>query len=327
MSLPASQPLIRVLYDESRPDLREPARPRPVRLYLWEPSRARDTPAPLVVVSHGTGGSGSEMEWLVRPLHEAGLRVLALDHHGNNFVGGYEPEGFLHVWDRPQDVTFALDALDREQPLGPVGVVGFSLGGYTAAALAGARVDPRILWALRTGAVPMPEIPEFPGAMEALRKKYPEDEAARRTVDGAGGDFSDARVRAVFLLAPGLGGFVTRESLEAVRVPVGIRWGGADTVNPYEADTRPYLEHIPTASGRSAGPAVRHDDFFAPEPADPTARVRVGGEAAAFFLEHLDAPAPWSDPARAVSGQRLASRSSSGAGTRLGSRAPTSTRP
>lgn len=281
------QPLIRVLHDESRRDLRDPTRPRPVRLYLWEPDRPRTAPAPLVVVSHGTGGSGSSMEWLVRPLHEAGFRVVALDHHGNNFVDGYEPEGFLHIWERPRDVSFALDALAREQLLGPVGVTGFSLGGYTAAALAGARVDPRILWTVLSGTIPLPEIPEFPGALEALRKKHPLDEWSPRALDAASADLSDPRVRAVFQVAPGAGGLVTPESLATVRVPVGIRWGGADTVNPYDVDTRPYLEHIPTASGASAGPAVRHDDFFAPEPADPTARVRVGREAAAFFRQHL----------------------------------------
>ncbi|MER5740044.1 hypothetical protein ABT117_30855 [Streptomyces sp. NPDC002262] len=58
-------------------------------------------------------------------------------------------------------------------------------------------------------------------------------------------------------------------------------------LGPYDVDTRPYLEHIPTASGGSAGPDVRHDDFFAPEPADPTVRVRVGTEAADFFRQHL----------------------------------------
>ncbi|MFF0000808.1 alpha/beta hydrolase family protein [Streptomyces avermitilis] len=281
------EPLIRVLHDESRRDLREPDHPRPVRLYLWEPCRPVAVPAALVVVSHGTGGSGSAMEWLVRPLTEAGFRVAALDHHGNNFVDGYEPEGFLHVWERPRDVSFALDVLAREQPLGPVGVAGFSLGGYTAAALAGARVDPQILWAVLTGTVPLPEIPEFPGALEALRKKYPEDESSRRALDAAAADLSDPRVRAVFQVAPGVGGLVTPASLATVQVPVDIRWGGADMVNPYEVDTRPYLEHIPTASGRSAGPDVRHDDFFAPEPADPAVRVRVGKEAAAFFLQHL----------------------------------------
>lgn len=88
-------------------------------------------------------------------------------------------------------------------------------------------------------------------------------------------------------MAPGFGSLVTPESLGTVRVPVGIRWGGADTIAPYEEDTRPYLEHIPTASGRSAGPEVRHDDFFAPGPADPAVRVRIGREAAAFFQRHL----------------------------------------
>lgn len=284
-------PLIRVLHDESRPDLRNPAGPRPIRLYLWEPEHPPAAPAPLVVVSHGTGGSGSNMDWLVHPLREAGFRVLALDHHGNNFIDGYEPEGFLHPWERPRDVSFALDALARERPLGPVGAAGFSLGGYTAVALAGARIDPQIVWAVFTGALPLPEIPEFPGVLEALRKKYPVDESSRSALNAAAADLTDPRVRAVFQVAPGVGALVTPESLATVRVPVGIRWGGADTVNPYEVDIRPYLEHIPTASGHSAGPDVRHDDFFAPEPSDPAVRVRVGKEAAAFFLHHLDAPA------------------------------------
>ncbi|WP_327302391.1 hypothetical protein OG730_01550 [Streptomyces sp. NBC_01298] len=204
-----AEPLIRVLHDASRPDLREPARPRPVRLYA------------------------------------------------------------------------------KEQPLGPVGVAGFSIGGYTAAALAGARIDPGILLAVANGQAPLPEIPEFPGVLEALRAKYAQDEVPERTLAPAGDDLTDSRVRAVFLVSPGVGAMVTRESLEAVRVPVAIRWAGADTITPYEIDTRPYLDHIPTASGRSVGPAVRHDDFFAPEPADPTARVRAGEDAAAFFLEQL----------------------------------------
>ncbi|MFJ4584570.1 alpha/beta hydrolase family protein [Streptomyces echinatus] len=281
------EPLIRVLHDESRADLRAPDRPRPIRVYLWEPRHPSPAPAPLVVVSHGTGGSGSAMGWLVRPLCEAGFRVVALDHHGNNFIDGYEPEGFLHVWDRPRDVSFVLDTLAREQPLGPVGAAGFSLGAYASVALAGARLDPRTLMAVLTGAVPLPEIPEFPDVLEALRKKHPDDDSSRRALDRAGADHSDARIRAVFQVAPGVGALVTPESLATVRVPVEIRWGGADTIAPYDLDTRPYLDHIPTARGRSAGPDVRHDDFFAVIPADPAVRVRVGEEAAAFFLQHL----------------------------------------
>ena len=78
------------------------------------------------------------MRWLVEPLVAAGFRVIAVDHHGNNYVDGYEPEGFLFVWERPRDLTFVLDVLADEQPHGPVGAAGFSVGGYTLAALAGA---------------------------------------------------------------------------------------------------------------------------------------------------------------------------------------------
>jgi predicted dienelactone hydrolase len=283
-----SGPLIRVMHDESRRDLRDPGRPRPIRLYWWEPTDPVAVPAPLVVVSHGTGGSGSDMEWLVRPLVEAGFEVAALDHHGNNYVDGYEPEGFIHVWDRPMDVSFALDALASERPSVPVGVAGFSLGAYTATALVGARVNSHILQAIWSGAIPLPEIPEYPGVLDALRTKYG-DGPWQQAVAGAGDDYSDDRVRAVFLVAPGVGRFLTAESLAAVRVPVAIRWGGSDSINPYEQDTRPYLDCIPTATGQSAGAEVRHEDFFAPEPANQTVRFQVGAQAAGFFLEHLAA--------------------------------------
>ncbi|GAA3835710.1 alpha/beta hydrolase family protein [Streptomyces phyllanthi] len=278
------EPLVRVLYDESRRDLREPGRPRPVRLYVWEPRDPVAVPAPLVVISHGSGGSGSDMGWLVHPLVESGFRVAALDHHGNNFVDGYEPEGFLHVWEQPRDITFALDALAREQPLGPVGAAGFSMGGYTVAALAGARIDPQVLLGIAMGAAPMPALPEFPDALDALLKKYSELELLS-ALESAAADLSDPRIQAVFQVAPGIGRFLTPESLRTVRVPVEIRWAGADTISPYEEDTRPYLEHIPTADGCSAGPDVRHEDFIGPDPA--AVRLRVGKEVTAFFVQHL----------------------------------------
>lgn len=51
-----------------------------------------------------------------------------------------------------------------------------------AVALAGVRVDTQILWAVMSAAVPLPEIPEFPGALEVLRKKYPLDESLRHAL-------------------------------------------------------------------------------------------------------------------------------------------------
>ncbi|MFI8253235.1 alpha/beta hydrolase family protein [Streptomyces filamentosus] len=273
-------PSSRVLFDGSRENWRKPGRPRPVRVYVWEPEGPA---AGTVVVSHGTGGSGADMGWLAAPLRAAGFRAVALDHHGNNHVDGYEPEGFVHVWERPRDVSFVLGALGAEGPLGPVGVAGFSAGGYTGAATAGARLDTGVLEAVLAEEVPLPAVPEFPGLLEALRAKRPGEPLPA----AAGADLTDSRVRAVFQVAPGMGRLVTPESLAGIRVPVGVRWAGADDICPYDLDIRPYLEHVPTADGVSVGPAVRHDDFFADEPADPTARVRAGADAAAFFTEHL----------------------------------------
>ena len=208
------------------------------------------------------------MRWLVEPLVAAGFRVIAVDHHGNNYVDGYEPEGFLFVWERPRDLTFVLDVLADEQPHGPVGAAGFSVGGYTVAALAGARLDPQRVAAALTGRAPLPLIPEFPGVLAALRQKVAED-VISAAVNAAGADVSDSRVRAAFQVAPGIGSLLTPESLRAVPIPVEIRWGGADTIMTFGQNIRPYLENISSSSGRSAGPEVRHEDSFEPEPADP----------------------------------------------------------
>lgn len=266
-----TMPRTTVLYDDARRNLRDSSRPRPIRIYTWEP----EDPAPTIIVSHGTGGSGGDMDWMVRPLFDAGFRVVALDHHGNNFVDGYEPEGFIHVWERPLDIKFVLDTFAGD---GPVGIAGFSLGAYTAAAVVGARLNSEILQGLWSGEIPLPEIPEFPDVMDALRAKYTDADWQRLT-SGAGDDFTDPRIQAVFMVAPGVGRFVTPDSLAAITVPVDIHWGGADTINPYDADTVPYLDHIPTATGHCVGSDVVHDDFFGSSPAS----AKVGSDAAAFF--------------------------------------------
>ena len=122
--------------------------------------------------------------------------------------------------------------------------------------------------------------------LAALRQKVSED-IISAAVNAAGADASDSRVRAAFQVAPGIGSLLTPQSLRAVPIPVEIRWGGADTIMTFGQNIRPYLENISSSSGRSAGPEVRHEDFFEPDPADPAMRSRVGADAAGFFREHL----------------------------------------
>jgi predicted dienelactone hydrolase len=245
----------------------------------------------VVVISHGTGGSGRDMGWLAHPLVEAGYRVLSVDHHGNNHVDGYRPEGFLFGWERPRDITFVLDTIFGDRELPSIGVAGFSLGGYTAAALAGARIDGAVIRAILTGAVPLPPIEEFPDALEQLGAAITDDSVTELT-GRASADLRDPRVRAAFLIAPGLGHLVTDESLAAIDVPVEIRWGDADTTNPFDQDVRPYLERIPHADGREVGPGVGHHDFIAPlTPGRTGIRELVAADAGHFFARHLPRPA------------------------------------
>ncbi|GAA1949872.1 hypothetical protein GCM10009798_06390 [Nocardioides panacihumi] len=278
-----SEPTVRTLIDTSRPDLFGRGSGRPIRVYDWTPALRGDD-RPLVVISHGTGGSGRDMGWLAGPLVAADFRVVSLDHHGNNHVDGYHPQGFLFGWERPRDITFALDSMGGADR---VGVAGFSLGGYTAAALAGARLDRCIIGAILSGEVPLPPIEEFPDALQQLQSSTP-PEAWSAAADDAARDLRDPRVIAAFLVAPGLGSLTTRESLNAIRIPVEVRWGDSDTTNPYELDVRPYLDHVPHAHGSEVGGGVRHEHFIEPlSPDRADVRASVAADAVRFFSAQL----------------------------------------
>lgn len=283
-----TQPQIRDLLDHGRRDYRDDGLPRPVRTYLWHPATPdAGLPAPVVLLSHGTGGTASQLAWLAEPLADAGFLVASVDHHGNNLVDEYLPQGFAFEWERPRDLSFVLDVLAAERPLGPVGAAGFSSGGYTAAALLGARVDPDVLRALLDGHAPMPELPEFPGLLDALRKVLPRERYPAVLAEAAS-DWTDGRVRAAFLVCPAIGDLLTTESLAAIDRPVDIRWGEADTIAPPQSNALRYLTNIRTATGRSAGTEVRHYDFLGENPDGAVTRDQVASDAVEFFIHWLN---------------------------------------
>jgi predicted dienelactone hydrolase len=256
---------------------------RPVRVHVW---RADRDEAPLVVLSHGTGGAAEGLGWWAAGLRDAGFDVAAIDHHGNNYVDGYLAEGFAWWWERPRDVSFVLDHVDAR---GPVGACGFSLGGYTAAAVCGARISANAYAALMTGQIESPPTPEYPGVAEELAARYGEDDV-RAWVDRAAADHRDPRVRAGFLLCPAVGPLVTSESLAAVEVPVGVRWAAADDITPPAGNGMRYAELIPGADGGTVGaPGAGHHGFVLPEHDDPRAKADVVAASTAFFTRTLRA--------------------------------------
>jgi len=218
---------------------------RPVRVYLWEPDGTPSASAapPLVLLSHGTGGSALEMFWLAQALARAGNRVTA------------------------------------------VGVAGYSLGGYTAAALLGARMAVERLIAVLDGTVPMPALPEFPDLRRALAEHLGAD-GIQSLVQPGGGDFSDDRVEAAFLICPAIGMLLDERSLAEITRPVAIRWAGADDITPASDNALRYAEFIPRAECVCVGPDVAHLDFT-DQPGGSAARKAVSADAVAFFQQQL----------------------------------------
>lgn len=103
---------------------------------------------PVILLSHGYGGSARMMGWFGIALARDGYIVVAVDHPGNTGANKMTVAGAVLYWDRVEDLRAALKAAKQDPSVGPrmdlsrVGVAGFSAGGFTALLAAGARADP-----------------------------------------------------------------------------------------------------------------------------------------------------------------------------------------
>lgn len=274
----------------NRLDLADPDRahwidagaPRPVRVSLWLPDASG--PAPLVLISHGTGGCAEDFAGIAEGLTAVGFAVAGVDHHGNTSTEPYVAEAFVSFTDRPRDFAVALDTLlqDARIDASRVGIFGFSLGGYTAAAVLGARLVPSRIRML----LDQPELvdlPEYPGLLLELTGRYGLSRLYATVMRGWSGEYRDARVRAGMVVAPVLGFAFAEESLAAIAAPVRVLWGDADQHAPAAAGALPLLQGIPNASGRSLGDAVGHYEVIS----DPAVQQQILAEAVDHFSRAL----------------------------------------
>jgi predicted dienelactone hydrolase len=235
--------------------------PRPVKLTVWDPEPATYGPAPVVLLSHGTGGAIATLVWLGDALSKAGCLVVGVDHHGNSSIEPYLPQGFGFIWERARDLRFALDWAVNERAVDAsrISAVGYSLGGYTVAALAGARLNPAVVAGVLSGAIPVPPLPEYPNLVEDLAAAYPPAQLAD-LLASAGADVRDKRVRRIAMLAPAVGQLVDPASLAGVEVPTLIMWGADDVVAAPAENALAYRDAIPGSVGVDLG-AYGHGIF------------------------------------------------------------------
>jgi predicted dienelactone hydrolase len=224
---------------------------------------------PLILLSHGFGGSARQMTWLGAALARRGYVAVAVDHPGGNSIDGISDAGAYAPWARATDLRAALDFVLAQPDLARridsdrIGAAGFALGGYASLLAVGARSDFSHFAAFCEG----------PGrdAMCNTHFEYPLDYRRRAEVLSRPGlealatqetsDFSDPRIKALFLIAPAFMEALDPASLSRVRAPVGIVLGAADPIAPAATNGQLVARLIPGARLRVL-PGVGHYDFL-----------------------------------------------------------------
>ena len=155
---------------------------------------------PLVIVSHGGGGSHVGYRTITQHLARSGYIVAALKHPGDNFEDQSLSDTLENLENRPRHVGLTIDAVAADSEFAGVvqsdnvAVIGHSMGGYTALALAGG-----IPWARE-------------GQQVAVTP--------------------DPRVRALVLFAPAGAFYQAEGALNSVSVPILMYAAEHDTITP-----------------------------------------------------------------------------------------------
>lgn len=246
-------------------------------LGLFRQTVASDAPMrgdhlPLVVISHGNGGTKDGHSDTALALAQAGFVVAALEHPGDNYR---DQSRAVQIADRPRDlhraIGWMLDASPDHARLaaGRVGAFGFSSGGFTVLAAAGGRAD------LSRFA---PHCAAHPAAYDCRLVGH----AGSAPPEVITGFVSDARIRALVVAAPALG-FTFQGGLDGVTQPMQLWRADADRVLPapdYADAVRATLPHPPEFH---AVPGADHWDFLAPcTPALAQAAPAICGEIGSF---------------------------------------------
>lgn len=237
---------------------------------------------PVLLLSHGNGGSARMMGWFGTALARSGFMVVAVDHPGNNGMDEMTEAGSVLMWNRADDLAVAWAAVQADPELsahldaGRLGLVGYSAGGFTALVAAGARPDmPRLAAFCKAS-------PEDGVCM--LQAENPRMTFERRMAAAATPELSpwvaksaeDRRipnVRAVFLMAPAIVQAFEPGELARLQVPLSVVVGEADDVAPAATNSKV----IAAANAKTplhVLPSVGHYDFLAD--CSPLGRERVG---------------------------------------------------
>lgn len=203
---------------------------------------------PLIVLSHGTGGSALQIMWLGQYLAARGFIVTAVDHHGNTGAEEkYMAQGFVLWWERAQDLRVLIDKMLADSEFGKridakkTGAAGFSLGGTTVTSIVGGvfsvEAFNKFCVSPEHDATCDPQ-PEYANAMKEFNELKTKDSIVIESLKRAEISYKDSRIKAVFAIAPALGASFTQKSLESIKIPFQFVVGESDNTAPAKTNAQ-----------------------------------------------------------------------------------------
>ena len=210
---------------------------------------------PLVVISHGTGGSLAGHYDTAMALASAGFVVAALSHTGDTWD---DRNRQWQIWGRPLQLRRLIDYTLREWPqhghIDPkrIGAFGFSAGGFTVLAAVGGVPD-------------LKKVPEHCSeAPDSYECQFRSPATTPAEMPPASSWFRDARIKAAVIAAPALGYTFGFSGLRAVRIPIQLWRAQEDHILPHPYYAEAVHIALPRPPEYHVVPNADHFDFLAP---------------------------------------------------------------
>lgn len=249
---------------------------KPLAVRVWYPNNSNQTDAvlgehlPLIIISHGTGGSKEGHEDTARALADAGFVVAAVTHTGDNYKDLSYVRLGKQLIVRPRHVTRTIDYMltswHAHQQLDPsrIGMFGMSAGGFTALVVAGGQPDLK-----RTADYCQQKSKAW--TCEYLRKNGVSPESVKSPAATAW--VHDARIKAAVIAVPAVGYSFEPNGLANVHIPIQLWSGERDDIVEDSPDIVRHLLPSLTEDHRVSG--AGHFSFLAPCNASMRAVITV----------------------------------------------------
>lgn len=244
---------VRFIDYKKRPDLRQPniteiktetwfledvERDRKFYALVYQPQELVGENIPVILISHGLASEPESHSKLAKHLASYGFLVVSLQHSGSDleyledFIAGYyrQTSELNEFIDRPLDITFMLDELERRNEtdfagrldVKNVGIYGHSYGGYTALAVA--------------GAFPVPNYTQLNRDCDAAWGIFNNAlllQCRALQLSSQSYNFRDERIRAVMAANPVNASIFGEAGLNELKVPTAVIAGSYDPATPF----------------------------------------------------------------------------------------------